>query len=284
MKTKGFFIIPVVVAVAFSTLVALLLFSQSAKAYAQAINLPPLGGFLVEPPDGVMPLNAIESTLIFTDPGVLDTALTYSWVWGDDKTSTCEKSEGCSIDFNAGNIIGTHAYEEPGVYTVQLTVSEGDVPIALSIIYEYLIAYDPSAGFVTGGGWIMSPEGACQFEACTNDTTGKATFGFVSKYKKGATAPTGNTEFQFHAADLNFHSSSYEWLLVTGSNYARFKGVGTINGQGEYKFMIWAGDGEPDTFRIKIWQEDEFGVENKIYDNDRDQAIGGGSIVVHTKK
>jgi len=40
--------------------------------------------------------------------------------------------------------------------------------------------------------------------------TGKATFGFVSKYKKGATVPTGNTEFVFKAADLNFHSTSHD--------------------------------------------------------------------------
>jgi hypothetical protein len=114
--------------------------------------------------------------------------------------------------------------------------------------------------------------------------TGKATFGFVAKYKKGASVPEGNTEFQFHTIGLNFHSSSYEWLVVTGSNYARFKGVGTINGEGEYKFMLWAGDDEPDTFRIKIWEEDEETNEIVIYDNGMDQALGGGSIVIHTKK
>lgn len=38
--------------------------------------------------------------------------------------------------------------------------------------------------------------------------TGKATFGFVSKYKKGATLPTGETEFQFKAGNLNFMSTS----------------------------------------------------------------------------
>jgi PKD repeat protein len=111
---------------------------------------------------------------------------------------------------------------------------------------------------------------------------GKATFGFVSKYKKGATVPEGNTEFQFKAGNLNFHSTSYEWLVVTGSNYARFKGEGTINGLGNYKFMIWAGDDAPDTFRIKIWYE-ENGSEIVVYDNGMDQPIGGGSIVVHTK-
>jgi hypothetical protein len=111
---------------------------------------------------------------------------------------------------------------------------------------------------------------------------GKATFGFVSKYKKGATIPDGNTEFVFKAGDLNFHSTSYEWLVVTGSNFAKFKGEGTINGQGNYKFQIWAGDGSPDTFRIKIWNEDG-GNEIVVYDNGMDQPIGGGSIVVHNK-
>jgi len=52
---------------------------------------------------------------------------------------------------------------------------------------------------------------------------------------------------------------------------------------GDYKFMLWAGDKEPDTFRIKIWWE-EGEDEYVVYDNGMDQVIGGGSIVVHTKK
>ena len=39
-------------------------------------------------------------------------------------------------------------------------------------------------------------------------------------------------------------------------------------------------DGSPDTFRIRIWTEDD-GVETDVCDNGFDQAIGGG-IVVHT--
>ena len=73
-----------------------------------------------------------------------------------------------------------------------------------------------------------------------------------------------------------------------GGTNAQFKGGGTINGElapnsEAYKFMLWAGDGEPDTFRIKIWWE-ENETEHVVYDNGFDQAIGGGSIVVHTKK
>jgi hypothetical protein len=39
--------------------------------------------------------------------------------------------------------------------------------------------------------------------------TGKATFGFVSKYQKGAATPSGQTEFQFHVASFNFQSTAY---------------------------------------------------------------------------
>ncbi|MCJ7659477.1 MAG: hypothetical protein MUO67_10035 [Anaerolineales bacterium] len=140
--------------------------------------------------------------------------------------------------------------------------------------------YDPSGGFVTGGGWFDSPENAYKPDPTL---TGKATFGFVSKYKKGANVPEGNTEFQFHAGDLNFHSTSYDWLVVAGTK-AMFKGTGTINGTDEYKFMLSAEDDSPDTFRIKIWTEDEFDVETVVYDNGSDQAIEGGNIVIHTKK
>jgi hypothetical protein len=100
----------------------------------------------------------------------------------------------------------------------------------------------------------------------------------------GATVPEGQTEFVFKTGDLNFHGTSYDWLVVNqnGSN-AQFKGSGTINGSGAYKFMLWAGDGSPDTFRIKIWSDGPNGPEDAVYDNGFAQTIGGGSIVIHTK-
>ena len=58
-----------------------------------------------------------------------------------------------------------------------------------------------------------------------------ASFGFVSKYKKGATIPTGQTEFQYKVGSLNFHSTDYQWLVIAGAR-AQYKGTGTINGQG----------------------------------------------------
>ncbi|MGH2499784.1 MAG: hypothetical protein ACRDF0_06830 [Candidatus Limnocylindria bacterium] len=70
------------------------------------------------------------------------------------------------------------------------------------------------------------------------------------------------------------------------------KGSGTINGDGDYGFMLTAIDGQvnggggSDKFRIKIWDKE---TEEVIYDNqmgDGDDAeptteIQGGSIVIH---
>lgn len=127
--------------------------------------------------------------------------------------------------------------------------------------------------FMGGGAYKLDPSAA-----------GRATFGFVSKYKKGANVPTGATQFRFKDGNLNFHSNVQDWLVVTGSDYAKFKGSGTINGSGDYKFQIWAGDGDPtdtdDTFRIKIWEAG--GGGGVVYDNGMDQEIGGGNIKIHT--
>jgi hypothetical protein len=76
----------------------------------------------------------------------------------------------------------------------------------------------------------------------------------VSKYLKGASVPTGDTEFQFKVGDLNFKSTSYDWLVVSCTK-AQYKGTGTINGGGNYGFLITALDGSPDRFRIKIWDK-----------------------------
>ena len=59
---------------------------------------------------------------------------------------------------------------------------------------------------------------------------------------------------------MNFHSTSYEWLVVAGAR-AQYKGEGTINGSGNYGFMLTAIDGQinggggVDKFRIKIWDK-----------------------------
>lgn len=219
----------------------------------------------------LVPVNTtINASADFTDPGTNDTH-TATWDWGDGASSAGTVTQGAG----SGSVNDSHSYSAPGVYTVKLTTTDNDGDASNEAIYQFVVVYDPSAGFVTGGGWIDSPAGAY---AADTSLSGKATFGFVSKYKKGANVPDGNTEFQFKAGDLNFKSVSYEWLVVAG-NKAQFKGEGTINGQGSYQFMINADDDNPDTFRIQIW-----GDNGIVYDNGSQQSLGGGNIVVHKGK
>lgn len=44
-----------------------------------------------------------------------------------------------------------------------------------------------------------------------------------------------------------------------------------------------ATDGDPDAFRMKIWEEDGLGGEIVVYDTGSEQPLGGGSIVIHGK-
>jgi hypothetical protein len=220
---------------------------------------------------------AVDLSAALMDASTLDT-LTCSVNWGDGFTETGTLA--------AGVCTASHVYTATGVYTIQVTGSDDDTGAKTGSVMA--VVYDPSAGFVTGGGWIASPTRAYKPD---ESLSGKATFGFVSKYQKGATVPSGNTAFEFEVGGFEFYSTAYEWLVVNqnGAN-AQFKGSGLINGAldpngNAYKFMLWASDGSStdsaDTFRIRIWWEDAAG-EHVVYDNGTDQAIGGGSIVIHS--
>ncbi len=218
-------------------------------------------------------LGAVDTAIAFDGGDSFDPdgdPLSYAWDFGDDSSGS--------------GVMPSHSYSEPGIYDVCLTVDDGTV--GSPEVCTMSVVYDPSGGFVTGGGWIDSPAGAYTADP---SLSGKATFGFLSKYKKGASVPTGNTSFAFDLAGFEFHSDNYEWLVVNqGETNAQFKGSGTVNdgldlNGNPYKFMLWAGDGSPDTFRIKIWSEDN-GAESVVYDNGSEQAISAGNIVVHKGK
>lgn len=230
-------------------------------------NVPPSIQSLSTPLEPVgLADQPVTVTAAFADPGVADTH-TCTVAWGDGITTIG------TVD--GSQCLASSTYQAAGVYTIDVTITDdaGDAATASAI----LVVYDADGGFVTGGGWFDSEPGAYALDP---DLSGKATFGFVSKYKKGAVVPTGNTQFHLNAGDFNFQSSEYDWLVVTGNDHARFKGTGSINGGGDdYTFMIWAGDSDPDTFHIKIW-----GQTGVVYDNGRDQAISGGNIAIHTGK
>jgi len=81
--------------------------------------------------------------------------------------------------------------------------------------------------------------------------------------------------------------------VVAGAS-AKFKGSGSINGAGDFGFLLTAIDGQinggggVDKFRIKIVDKTSDVV---VYDNKRGEAddsdaataLGGGSIIIHKK-
>lgn len=185
-----------------------------------------------------------------------------------------------AFDETAEEVFATTSFSAPGLVVFCVEGIDGTLNVTERCLIPVSV-YDPVGGFVTGSGLIKSPAGAYKPDP---NVVGMAQFAFVSRYTSGITEFTGNAQFRFRAGDLDFHSTVYDWLVVTGSDYARFKGSGTINGMGgDYRFMVWAGDNSPDTFRIRIWEEDEgTGVETVRYDNGSEQAIAAGQIIVHT--
>ena len=236
-------------------------------------NVDPTVGHINPPIDPLSAGTTVTASANFTDPG----ADTHSalWNWGDGTTSPGNVTD--------TSVAGSHIYTTAGIYTVTLTVTDDDGGIG-SAAYMYIVIYDTSGGFATGGGWITSPVGAYLADP---NLTGRANFNIDTKYQKGAQVPTGASEFQFEVANLEFQSTAYEWLVVAGTR-AQYKGTGTINGLNGYGFMLTAIDGTPDRLRIKIWnkanQEIVYDNKNGSTDTGNDTTeLGGGSIVIHTK-
>ncbi|HEY0867458.1 MAG TPA: PKD domain-containing protein, partial [Fimbriimonas sp.] len=275
--------------------------SGSATKGVEVANVAPVVKYLAPVSGYVFPVNTNANFAgSFADPGA-DSPWSAWWTFDKDGAVSGDEIE-VALNTGDGSLVPGSFQQAimfgiPGVYAASLSVRDKDGAAGTASVLDgpdqlpaFVVVYDPNGGFVTGGGWIPSPAGAMPAYPLA---AGKASFGFVSKYQKGATVPTGNTEFQFKAGDLNFKSSSYEWLVVAGAK-AQFKGAGTINGGGNYGFLLTAIDGQLngggglDKFRIKIWDRSTGAT---VYDNnigaadsaDPSTAIGGGSIVIHAK-
>ncbi len=86
---------------------------------------------------------------------------------------------------------------------------------------------------------------------------------------------------------MSFKSTGHDRLVIAGAR-AQHKGVGSINGQPGFTFLLTVVDGQlvnsVDLFRLKIWDS-----EGTVYDNnlgaedgeDPTTVIAGGSIIIH---
>lgn len=232
----------------------------TSSATVNITNLAPTVAAISAPIDPVEVNSPIIAGASFTDPGVPDNH-TAVWDWGDGNTSPDTVTEANG----SGSVTESHTYTAAGVYTVKLTVTDDDGDAGHST-FQYIVVYDTSAGFVTGQGFITSPPGAY---VPNPSLTGLAQFAFTSKYQPGATAPTGTTVFRFRTADVDFHSTSYQWLVVAGAR-GQFKGTGRLNGIDGYGFILTAIDGQQpggggeDKFRIKITDSNGNVVDNQM--------------------
>jgi PKD domain/Bacterial Ig-like domain len=238
---------------------------------------------------GSAAINPLTVKAHFSDPDS-STSWTYTINWDDNNAVSTGSATPSPATFQA-----SHNYTAAGVYTINVCAKDNQG--ASGCAQVWIVVYDASAGFVTGGGWLnVDSQSYC---TVCGVQTGRANFGFNSQYKKGANVPTGETEFNFSDGNMNFHSTAYTWLVVSGYK-AQYKGTGTINGSGNYEFTLTAYDGDitggggVDRFRIRItganngavvfdnrYKNSGGGLEPTDMDTADPEAISGGSIVIH---
>lgn len=243
-------------------------------------NLPPVVGVITAPTTPQLIGTSVNVFAPFADAGTADMH-TCVVAWGDGNTS----AGAVTGSGGSGTCSASHVFVAAGVYTVTMTVTDDDTYSGSSTL-SYIVIYG-GPGFVTAGGWLNSAAGSYYPDP---GQSGRANFGFNARNRDGLTS--GQTEFQFHRdGRMNFHSSRYDWLAVSGP-WALYAGSGTINGDGDYAFLVSVIDGKKAADRIhrlrmKIWDKVTGAV---IYDNNPtagdDYAmptlpINNGSIVIH---
>ena len=199
---------------------------------------------------------AVTFTGTFWDvPGKKHTAV---WQF-DDLTTGATITE--PVGSKNGTAKGSFTFKDPGVYKVTLKVTDNTGLTSYvdtqDDVEAIVVIYDPAAGYAVGGGWISSPLGAM-----VSDPTlaGKMTFGFNSKFFKGAPNPKGESQLDFLLGNFEFNALNYDYLVIDKAR-AQFKGFGKINGVSGYDFIVTVIDGSlpggdgVDKFRIKIWEK-----------------------------
>ena len=158
------------------------------------------------------------------------------------------------------------------VYTVVITVGGNDYT---GTGYSVLAIYDPSLGFVGGGGILVNP-----------NTGRRANFGFTAKYlKKGGVQGSGlYIEHLPGGGITTIKAGSLKSLSIVGSSAVILSKSVKFNGTPSYGFQITAVDngdpGRTDQFGLKLTNPN--GSTNATYTFPL-QTLQGGNIQVPHK-
>jgi hypothetical protein len=128
-----------------------------------------------------------------------------------------------------------------------------DGEVTASSVFQFVVVFDPTEGYVQGTGSFKSG-------------TDTPHFGFYLRYANGAVVPSGTNAFKFARAGIKFQATAFEWLAISGVN-AQFRGSGTINGTGNYEFQAAITDGQQsgtDGYRIQLVDNSTGAI---VYDN-----------------
>ncbi|MEJ3747214.1 family 43 glycosylhydrolase [Actinomycetes bacterium KLBMP 9797] len=179
--------------------------------------------------------------------------------WQDGRTSVGTAADGVCT--------ASRVYETPGVYRPVVTLTDGRGGTATAS-HPYVTVYDAGKPHVVGGGWIDSP-------------SGRGTFGVVG----GTAASKGAIDLRFQVGDREFRATSYFKLVLAGAR-AQYNGVGTINGDGQYAYMVTLNDealrgAGKDRFWIKITDKTTGEVLYDSRSTDGSTAISAGGIAIN---
>jgi CSLREA domain-containing protein len=183
----------------------------------------------------------------FTDPGRLDTHAG-TWSWGDGTTSLATIAE----TNGSGGATGSHAYARAGLYSVTLTVSDDDAASGTAT-FASVVVYDPTAGWVTGGGWTtLAGSSSAPGDQLPGVPAGtKAAFELTARYRT-ATGGTAAGSLEVAAGTFRLRSTGVDWLVVASPTSAVLQGSASINGSAQaYPFRAQLQDG-PGADRIVL--------------------------------
>ena len=206
--------------------------------------------------------STVTASASFTDPGTSEKYVA-TWDWGDGTTTVV------NLGSAARTVGGSHVYAKAGLYSVKITVSDGQT--GGSMVSSQVVVYDP-ARTLSGSGSLNSPAGSCRLsKGCS--AAGTAGFSFSISYPKAATKPT--MSMAFSVSGFSFVATSADWMVAT-SGTATVQGAGKVNCASGYTFRLVAIDGRPDLMRLQAWSPS--GV--LVYDNGSVAPLKAGSVTV----